>query len=609
MGRTLRLERNQISNLMTSRIDPEPTPSKSGKAFLRSELARLSILNDGTFPIERMAAATELRPVVSKVPSKDRTLSIRTRPGPPAGRAKTVISTQSRRHRQGSSHHGRSSSNSNNEFPCFDSSGDVEILIESGGRTQRYLLHRLILAQCSGFFEASTSEEWSKPSGYQETIDPSIGPPALTASGEDSSASIVDGNASDFGSRVGGRSFASRPPLAHGSVRWRYVLDWADCKDGELPMLVQKAAPTSLFGGRAGPNSSITQSDNLPARRSGLFRGMMNSSVLHIASSQQSNHSRTDNTISDYDNLFRVFYNYVPNLSPTDIATAYLQAKSLLALADMYDALAVVGPRVDHHLLQFRGQLWAQIAKYPPSYLKLGYMARSKVIFAEALVHVVGQWPQGANHLRIQMPAQVFDVIEDKVDEMDELKRRIEARLFRLSVASNREARVKPETNHLDWSAVSLFRHWFIENTMPQELGPPPASERGGPQLGLLQLRHPGQTRTSVDLASTNSPSANSVGASRAYRLIAAGGSAYLAHPECKRFLKSYPGDCTRENLRRFEAKIEEIKSLAGDIVRPLMRSYLEGDGPQSGSSGPISGGVSYLTCTKVGDRDFPWER
>lgn len=123
-----------------------------------------------------------------------------------------------------------------------------------------------------------------------------------------------------------------------------------------------------------------------------------------------------DPIIRDYDNLFRLFYNYPPLLNSVNIATAYAECRSLLALADMYDALAVTGPRVDHHLLGFGSRLFKQIAKYPPSYLKLGYLARSRVIFSEALIHVVGQWPAALPHLRngsySPLPNSVLDIIE-----------------------------------------------------------------------------------------------------------------------------------------------------------------------------------------------------
>jgi hypothetical protein len=97
-----------------------------------------------------------------------------------------------------------------NEFPIFTHTGDVESVISNGRKEQRYLLHKLILTQCSGFFEAGTSDEWA-------------------SAGE--------------GSTVGGSNAAAlaRVPLAarQEKKRWRYELDWGNSED-ELPMLVQK---------------------------------------------------------------------------------------------------------------------------------------------------------------------------------------------------------------------------------------------------------------------------------------------------------------------------------------------------------------------------------
>jgi hypothetical protein len=280
--------------------------------------------------------------------------------------------------------------------------------------------------------------------------------------------------------------------------------------------------------------------------------------------------------LRDYDNLFRIFYNYPPTLDSTDITEAYLQCKSLLALADMYDALEVVGPRIDHHLLQFQGRLWKQIAKYPPSYLKLGYLARSKVIFYEAFVHVVGQWPAGQPQLR-SVPDSVLDLIEDKVDELEDLKARIEGRLFRLTLTTSKGDRVTPSNSYMDWLAVSLFRQWLAENTTPP--APPPGRN-------------------------TQTPSAEPTtgGYGRIYRQIGLGGNAYLTRDDLKRFMKIRPEDYTRENLKRMERRMDDIKNLARDIVKPLNRNFLELDLGRDG------GGLGYLTCTRLEEADFPWD-
>lgn len=87
----------------------------------------------------------------------------------------------------------------------------------------------------------------------------------------------------------------------------------------------------------------------------------------------------------------------------------------------------------------------------------------------------------------------------------------------------------------------------------------------------------------------------------RIFRLLGTGGSSYLQHDELKRFLRINPENYTRDNLRRFERRMDELKNLARDVVKPLMRNFLELD---LGSGG----GLPYLTCTKIDERDFPWE-
>jgi hypothetical protein len=345
--------------------------------------------------------------------------------------------------------------------------------------------------------------------------------------------------------------------------------------------LNQKPQDT-MFGGDATPPAQPPPVRNKPqAPQAGFFRSMANFSSLHIPATQN---DPDDETFKDYDNLFRVFYNYPPTLDPINIANAYVECKSLLQLADMYDALQVIGPRVDHHLLRFQGRLWKQIAKYPPSYLKLGYMARSKAIFSEAMVHVVGQWPQGANQLRGQTSEAVLDLIEDKVDEMDELKAKIEVKLFRLTLTTSKGERVNPSNSWLDWLAMSLFRQWFAENT-----NPPPAPILKSPRAPLSRSGE-----------APAPPAAAAFNTGPIFRLLGTGGSSYLGHDECKRFLRLSSEHYNRENLKKFERRIDSLKELAKDAVKPLMRNFLELDLSQ--------GGLPYLTCTRIDPQDFPWD-
>lgn len=138
--------------------------------------------------------------------------------------------SHSRRHRTGRSHQGGSSNSPSNDFPIFTYTGDTEIVIRAGSQEKRYLLHRLILAQCSGFFEASTSEDWS----CQTTLGPSKPEGHLSPVSEDdylsNGSTLVP---SDHGA----------PPTRPGEKRrWRYELDWENCAEDEEVILVQKVS-------------------------------------------------------------------------------------------------------------------------------------------------------------------------------------------------------------------------------------------------------------------------------------------------------------------------------------------------------------------------------
>ena len=481
----------------------------------------------------------------------------------------TSRSTGTRRHRTTRSHAGGSSYRPQNEFPNFAQTGDVDIIVNADGHERRYMLHRLILAQNSGFFEAGTSEDWSKAQSRGQGTGVGSGN-TLGSIGEDE----------ETGREQGRPTF---PAAQGGRFIWRYELDWGN-RDDEVPMLVQKQTQPTMFGGDQYQPPPVPNKPAAPSH--GFLKSMSNFSAMqsasHIVKPNPSNHSNyTDSDIiRDYDNLFRIFYNYAPALDAVNIAESYIQCKSLLTLADMYDALEVVGPRIDHHLLQFQGRLWKQIAKYPPSYLKLGYLARSKVIFAEALVHVVGQWPSGSSQLKHTVPPDVLEVIEDKVDDLHDLKIRAEAKLFRLTLTTSRGERITPTNGYMDWLALSLFRQWLAENTTPP---PPPVPKT--PESGRIHhVQHP------------------PVSSGTLFRLLGTGGSSYLARDELKRFLKLRPEDSSRDTLKKFERRMDEIKSLAREYVRPLNKSYLELDLGRDG------GGLGYLTCTKIDDGDYPWD-
>ncbi|OBT53690.1 hypothetical protein VE04_06903, partial [Pseudogymnoascus sp. 24MN13] len=352
-------------------------------------------------------------------PEPSRSLSVR---GP-----SSVVSRSSRHRRQNRSLAGGSSYIPQNEFPVFANTGDVEILVSAGGKENRYLLHRLILTQCSGFFEASTSQEWSR--GHTEASK------ELARIGEDG----------------GSMDTASRTSSSPQKQRWRYELD-KGADNSDIPMLVQATPPApSLFN----PMSPPPVRNKPPSSSTSFFRSVANLSIAVPAPLSQED---TD-LLRDYDNLFRIFYNYPPSLDPINIADAYIQCKSLLALADMYDAL--VGARPRESTTTSSNSNPASSSKSPstrPPTSASATWPAPKSSSPKPSSTSSANGPSASGTSATPSPQQVVELIEDKVDELADVVAGVEGRLFRLSLMTSRGDRVSPQTSYVDWLAVSLFR-------------------------------------------------------------------------------------------------------------------------------------------------------
>lgn len=200
---------------MTSRPQPSPT-----------ELPAVTPMVSHPELVADRPRTTRPPPSVSSRYPHQQLQPSQTRPPPPP------VQQQNHAHRRrysgGRSHHGGSSHKPLNEFPIFSVTGDVEVVIRASNQERKYLLHRLILAQNSGFFEAGTNEDWAaqRDGTERSRVNGTTG----SVAGTDLSAvREEDGQ----GSRV---SSGGAPK----KNRWRYELDWDNKEDDELPILAQK---------------------------------------------------------------------------------------------------------------------------------------------------------------------------------------------------------------------------------------------------------------------------------------------------------------------------------------------------------------------------------
>lgn len=508
----------------------------------------------------------------------------------------SVISYSSRQSRRPRSHISYVQNLSRNEFPIFSDTGDVEILVSVGGKTNRYLLHRIILAQCSKFFFASTSDEWWKETGQILGCEDKVN---------------------------------EKEKLKNGK-RWTYELDVGDGLH-DVPVLVQrKFNKLSISSENCPPPVQ-----NKPGRTFHQSFVRSESVVSHQSSSSSSYHCREAAGLRQtYHNLFLIFYNFPPELDSSCISRAYHQCKALLSLADLYDALPVVGPRIEHHLLRFQAVLWRHIAKYPSSYLYLGYFTESRSIFLEAFVHVLGRWPEIEYYIRERLPSCVTTLMQDKFRDLKELVRRVEINLWSLTLYTAEGKRVTPQNSYLDWLVMSFFREWLAEHSFIPSSLTSAQSVRNirASKISKVSIESESKTgeksccsmiiqKDDLQMPSNNkhcqissrtsylssSPSSQCIQALHTIlpsTLLDIGRSTpsapiYLGHEECKRFLKLHENLYSRNSLINFKLRLEELRTLARQVVKPVMESQLNNGSHMA----------DYLVCIGVNTGEWPWGR
>ena len=234
------------------------------------------------------------------------------------------------------------------------------------------------------------------------------------------------------------------------------------------------------------------------------------------------------------------------------------------------------------------------------------YRLKSELLFREALIHFVGQWPQLSvprgdidaddSDLRSKMPHTwtlspgVRIAATQLHEEGEERKRAIESRImghYPPTLMDPDQSGPNPAQQHnlgpgsvakrnhpgagtrriyhsqkvLHWLALGLFRHWFGQHL---------ATDYG---------------RTSSD------------GGYRFYNHLAEGGEAYLDHVAREEYLQQFP--VSRKARTLFDAALNEIKEGVKPFVAELVKNNSMLD--------TKTRAITYLTCAKPGKRHVPW--
>jgi hypothetical protein len=244
---------------------------------------------------------------------------------------------------------------------------DVSIMVFS----LDFRLHSTILRHHSAFFDKSLSSTWWREENTHDRVDGIKYCYKLQFDSKDPDLSMVE--------PVAAVSLAER--VCHSTVLNNSVSCAEEADIEEANLAVE-------------PESSDTSSESPPSP------------------SAQDQH----NLKHVYCSLFGVFYNETRALS----RLKFPRIQKLVALADQYCCLRSVSGAVE--LLLYKSpDLATNIAKDPVAYLQLGQKIRSRSIYDDAFVHLVGQldsfWEQ-----KDQLPPQVLKNVLDEYHCISKLK-------------------------------------------------------------------------------------------------------------------------------------------------------------------------------------------
>jgi len=255
-----------------------------------------------------------------------------------------------------------------------------------------------------------------------------------------------------------------------------------------------------------------------------------------------------------------------PHLDTNDIETSSRQIELLIQAACPHDCTHIIRSHAAAHLLNFGRALFSAIMQDPPRWLNIGLELQSSAIFQEAIVHIVGQYPNWPwnSFNKDELDQSIRDLIERKAREIYDRQIKIDASLFISTInISQQNVVIRPDnkTNWDSWFIVQYWRDWFCRTkaaTISQDF---------------------------ID--------------GTVYRILACGGDVYLTPEYVHRLLKHING-VFDWGLEAVTGDLDILKNFAAKEVKDLVinRSMLDVE----------KAGIKYLTCAVVGKHELPWD-
>lgn len=376
-----------------------------------------------------------------------------------------------------------------------------------------------------------------------------------------------------------------------------------DCEDEVFTLSVLPEDTVNTAG--TGTGKSAEQSHE----QTESSRGNDDQMITEDESHQQEPHQQTgsdrqlktaESTIDwqeGYEDFFCTLTPFKPEyFKAKDITTIMPKLEAVARIAHHYGAVKpdslVTNSMTDlFNKFQLKHQLWEAVAQDAARWLMLALKLEHSLIFKEAFVHVVGNFPNWPWSVPISaFPIALQNSIEIKSSQLHEQRRSIDWKLMFLTISALQDPKdlaspllpASPNSNPTAWITTNIWRDWISNH--------------------LAALEDPSDVRKFPTELCVHPEDAECLNVAGFYRRIEEGDGAYLP---IGAVLSNWNEKRLNGNLhaesgwsKAVRADLATLKKAAKELVEPLARVNLQ-----------FRGRLDYLTCVEVKDEDLPWDK
>lgn len=372
-----------------------------------------------------------------------------------------------------------------------------------------------------------------------------------------------------------------------GGIRYLLVLSKSGSAE-EMPTLERRALNTAAPGPKLSGDGLASEVKQEPEADS----AMGNDNV------QQQRGLKGD-WVKAYDCFFRVMVTSSVSIKhvklPASASSALPLLEAVVVIAEHYSddrhgCIQAVGSAFKSLCNDWISNrtLYAAVAVDPARWLVLAIKLENVLVYKEAFVHLVGQYPDIAGPVE-KIPAEIMANIASEARELRIKRYEADQSLFMttLKVAQNGKAKlaaIEGTVSHhhapMIYHVVNVWRDWIAEHlTYIHD--------------DISHQKLPDSTPFCDHLATEREGSPGCLTIAGIYRLLSKGGDAYLSADVV---VEKWNRDVFGRDTAVIRSNLVALKEHARKLVAPLVRSslqYAERDG------------LRYLTCVEVGK--VPW--